>query len=169
MMRTKAQTEIIGLVIIVIIITLAMLFYLSYKADSMTDPSKKTTYQTYAYNEIATSFAQSFLETYVWECHATVEELIVDCGSLRGGRITCGFMSSCQKLEEVMVEIKNETLDAWDYPYGLTLRLSSSKKYSYVKYNCTQDTVGRGTPGVFLVPYFPDPGVGTLELGICKY
>ena len=168
MNNRKAQTEIIGLVIIVIIVTIAMLFYLSFKADPG-NTSKKTLYQEYAYNELATSFTQSLLETYVWECQATVEELIVDCGSLRGGRIRCGFLGSCDKLKEVVIIIKNETLDSWNYPYGLSITLSSNKEYTFVKHNCTTDTVGRGTPGVFLVPYYPDPGVGTIELGICKY
>ena len=164
----KGQTEIIGLVIIVIIITIAMLFYLSYTTNS-DNPTKKTIYQEYAYNELATSFAQSFLETYVWECQATVEELMVDCGSLRGGRIRCGAYTSCQKLNLVAIDIKNATLDAWNYPYGLEIKLSSSKNYTFIKYNCSQGEVGRGTPGVFLIPYYPDPGVGQLELGICKY
>lgn len=168
MIAKKGQTEIIGLVIIVIIITIAMLFYVSYSTNS-NNPTKKTLYQEYAYNELATSFAKSFLETYVVECQATVEELMVDCGSLRGGRIRCGTYTSCQKLDEVAIEIKNETLDKWNYPYGLEIKLSNNKNYTFIKDNCTQGKVGRGAPGVFLVPYYPDPGVGRLELGICKY
>jgi len=168
MKNKKGQIEIIGLVIIVLIITIAMLFYISYNTNSK-NPTKKTIYQEYAYNELATSFAKSFLETYVDDCHATVEELMVDCGSLRGGRIRCGSDTSCQKLEEVAIQIKNATLDDWNYPYGLEIKLSDSKNYTFIKYNCSQGEVGRGTPGVFLVPYYPDPGVGRLELGICKY
>ena len=167
-MNRKAQTEIVGLVIIVMIITIAMLFYVSYKAKPE-NASKKTLYQEYAYNELATSFAQSFLETYVDDCQATVEELIVDCGSLRGGRIRCGFLTSCQKLDFISEEILNKTLDQWNYPYGFVLKMSSSKNITIVKHNCTSDTVGRGTPGVFLIPYYPSPGVASLELGICKY
>lgn len=167
-MKRKAQTEIIGLVIIVMIITIAMLFYVSYKAQPE-NTAKKTLYQKYAYNELATSFAHSFLETYVDSCQATIEELIVDCGSLRGGRIRCGFISSCDELEMLSADILNKTLDEWDYPYGFSLKMSSSKNVTIVRHNCTTDTVGRGTPGVFLVPYYPSPGVARLELGICKY
>jgi len=167
-MKRKAQTEIIGLVIIVIIVTIAMLFYLSFKAKPE-NATQKTLYQEFAYNELATSFTQTLLETYVDDCQATMEELIVDCGSLRGGRIRCGFMSSCEKLEDVLIEIKNKTLDVWDYPYGLSITFSSNQNLSYILYNCTLDTVGRGTPGIFLIPYYPDPGVATVELGLCKY
>lgn len=166
-MKKRAQTEIVGLVIIVIIITIAMLFYLTYKAQP-TNTTKKTLYQEFAHNELATSFSQSLLETHITSCQATVEELIVDCGSLRGKQIRCGAQSSCEKLEEVVIEIKNATLDEWNYAYGLTIKLSDYKNYTYIKDNCTTDTVGRGTPGIFLVPYFPDPGVGMVELGICK-
>lgn len=164
----KGQTEIIGLVIIVMIITIAMLFYLNFTTNTG-NPNKKTLYQEYSYNELATSFVQSYLETYVSDCRATVEELIVDCGSLRGGRIRCGPQSSCEKLKDITIEIKNETLDVWDYPYGLQVKYSNYDNITYIKYNCTPGTVGRGAPGVFLIPYYPDPGVGHVELGICKY
>jgi len=165
----NAQTEIFGLVIIVLIITIAMLFYLSFKTNP-DNPTKKTLYQEYAYNEIATSFAQTLLHTYVSDCRATVSELIIDCGSLRGRRIVCADgRNSCEALNDTIVYIKNETLDEWNYPYGLSLKLDSNRKISFIKYNCTTDTVGRGTPGVFPTPYYPDPGMAVLEIGICKY
>ena len=164
----KAQTEIVGLVIIVLIITVAMMFYLDFKTKPE-NQVKKTLYQEYAYNEIATSFAQSFLQTYVQDCDATIEELIVDCGSLRGRRIQCtNNLNSCEEVNKTLITIKNATLDEWNYPYGLVVNMSSNQVIKFIKYNCTVGTVGRGTPGVFLVPYYPDPGVGRVEIGICK-
>ncbi len=165
----KAQTEIIGLVIIVLIVTVAMMFYLSFKTNPE-NSTKKTLYQEYAYNEIATSFAQTLLNTYVFDCRAKVKDLLIDCGSLRGGRIYCSDgRNSCEALNDTVVYIKNQTLDVWNYPYGLSIKIDGHRKLEFVKYNCTTDTVGRGTPGVFPTPYYPDPGMGVLEIGICKY
>ncbi len=158
----KAQTEIIGVVIIVLILSVVMLIYLGYSVNNPS--SKQSIYKEYAYNEQSTSFVQAMLKTYVDSCQATIEDLIVDCGTKR--QIRCGGISSCDQLNLTVVEIKNETLDKWDRPYGLTIELSKFQKFEYIHRNCTRDTT-KGAPGVFLIPYFPFPGTARVELGIC--
>jgi len=163
---SKGQMEIIGLVMIVLIISVAMMMYLSYSSDSTTS-SKKTLYTTYAYNELATSFLNTLLDTTVCG-DINVKYLISDCG-IRN-RVVCPSTtkSSCQQLEEILITAKNETLDKWDFAYGLKVNFTTSQDtLEYVKYNCTDETVGKGAPGIFLVQYYPTPGSAIVELGIC--
>lgn len=160
---TRAQTEIIGVVIIVVIITVVMLIYLSFSVND--ESSKQSMYKEYAYNEQSTSFVQALLKTYVSDCQATMEDLIVDCGTKR--QIRCAGEGSCDYLNKTIIKIKNNTLDVWDRPYGLVIELSNYDTRSFIHRNCTRETVGRGAPGVFLIPYFPFPGTAKVELGIC--
>ena len=163
---SKGQMEIIGLVMIVLIISVAMMMYLSYSSDSASS-TKKTLYTTYAYNELATSFLNTLLDTTVCG-DITVKYLISDCG-IRN-RVVCPgtSMSSCQQLEEILIHSKNETLDKWDFAYGLKINFTTSQNTTeYVRYNCTGETVGKGAPGIFLVQYYPTPGSAIVELGIC--
>ena len=69
--NTLAQTEVIGLVIIVIIVAMGMLFYVSYKT---TDKREDTLYSQYTDNELATSFVNALLKTSV--CGEDVDALI---------------------------------------------------------------------------------------------
>lgn len=164
-MNRKAQLEIIGLVVIVLIISLAMMFYLSYASNDATS-SKQSVYKTYSHNELSVSFLSALSDTSVCG-DINFEDLVSDCG-IRNRVICPGTKTSCEQLDEIIVTIKNETLDKWDFAYGLTINFTTSREaIEYIKYNCTRNTVGRGAPGVFPIAYYPTPGDAILELGIC--
>jgi hypothetical protein len=165
---SKGQMEIIGLVIIVLIISVAMMVYLSY-ANSSHRSTKTTIYKTYSQNELSTSFINTLLDTSVENCgDVTVRYLITDCGTRNRAVCSGNQKTSCELLDDILVDVKNQTLDKWDFAYGLSINFTTSKPpIEYVKYNCTKQTVGRGAPGLFLLSYYPTPGNAIIELGIC--
>ena len=160
--------EIMGLLFIVLIVTVIMMVYLTTTNPSR-QSTKQTLYKTYSHNELSVSFINTLLETNVKNCgDITVRYLIVDCGTRN--RVVCPgtYETSCEQLEDIITTIKNNTLDKWDMPYGLTINFTTTQEpIEYVKYNCTRNTVGRGSPGVFPINYYPTPGEAIIELGIC--
>jgi len=139
-------------------------FYITYATDP-NRTSKKSLHKEYAYNELSTSFISTLLDTSV--CGVEVEDLIVDCATARRIRCPSGN-NSCDELNEALVVIKNETLDDWDFAYGLDIDMGRPNNITFIKYNCTPDTVGRGAPGVFPISLYPYAGEAWVELGICR-
>ena len=175
-MKKNAQTEIIGLVIIVIIVTIAMLFYLASAANKLQEDVGKNVRREYAFNEQATSFIDTLVDTSV--CGVTYRELLIDCGSAK--RIICpGGLSSCQQIERTTAVVVDQTLAVWQQPFLLNVSIGTNEYYAFGLnasgdvsrdggYLCSRGTVGRGAPGIFLIPYFPRAGNAQIELGICK-
>jgi len=167
-MKSKhAQTEIIGLVVIVIIVSIAMLFYLSYATNQGESSTQDNTYKEYIYNELSVSFVQTLLKTTIENCgDVSFEDLVYDCGTKH--QIVCdNGLNSCDQASKTARSIINDTLDVWDFPYNFEIIYSSVRQETIIKYNCTADTVGHAAPGIFLVPYFPHPGNARIGLGIC--
>lgn len=159
-----------GLVIIVILVTMGLLFYVSYSADkTIKRGTKGTVRQEYAYNELSTGFIDAFLGSTAPECgNLNMNDLIRDCAVRQ--RINCvGYVDSCDFINQTLIQIKNETLDVWDVPYGLIVNYSRtfSDNLVFVKHNCTGKSP-KGAPGLFPVSLFPHPGAARVELGICK-
>ena len=165
-MNTKAQAEIFGLIVIVLIISMVMMIYLSSEADRVEDQQGISTQKKYAYNELAISYLDSLVDTSV--CSVQLDVLIRDCGSQQQIRCSDG-KTSCQKLNETIIQIKNETLDEWGLPYGLIIDFPeyAVDDLEYVKNNCTKETTGRSAPGWIPISLEPT-GTAMLELGICE-
>lgn len=165
----KAQSEIIGLVVIVLIVTLVMLFYVSSVTKNGDKSTKKSIQKQYSHNELATSFVNTFLRTSV--CNYDVGDLISDCGTRKKILCTDGGLytqlTSCEMLNKTLIQIKNDTLDVWQTPYGLTIYFTTDNKWFYGIGNCTRNTTGRSAPAMFPVSYFPYTGEAWVELGLC--
>ncbi|MCA9477611.1 MAG: hypothetical protein KC535_00505 [Nanoarchaeota archaeon] len=170
-MNKKAQAEIIGLMIIVIIITLAMLFYLSYVTTESDSSTKSNIRKEFIDNELSMSFVQAAVRTTVPECgNLPLDILIKDCG-LQERRISCAGMTTCEAVSITLETIKNETLDVWDKSYSLLVDYGETSQIDTLEfdaYDCAEGTVGRRAPGVQPIPYYPEPGTAFLELAICK-
>jgi hypothetical protein len=158
-MNKKGQSELMGLIFIIVIVSVAMLFYLSYSVDSKLDKSKDNKVRKFEHSEISVSFVNVLLDTS--SCSVSVEDLIVDCATNR--HISCPGGNSCITLNETITSIINDTLYVWDVPYGFIVDFGSWN-YTYSTYNCTPQDV-TVAPGRFFVPLFP--GHVMLELGFC--
>jgi len=166
----KAQTEIIGLVVIVIIVSIAMLFYLSYATGKGETSTRDNIYKEYTNNELSVSFIQTLLKTSIENCgDASFEDLVYDCGTKRQITCTTGF-NSCEQANKTVRTILNETLDEWDLAYGFSIIYSHTRQEHIETYNCSNqnEEIDRAALGLFLIPYFPQPGNARLELGICR-
>jgi len=161
--KIRGQVEIIGLVFIVIIISVAMLFYISFQIDN-DDSDKLTIQQEYAQNELSVSFLNVLLDTSV--CGVYVKDLIADCATKR--QIGCDGVDSCTALNNTLVEIKNATLDMWGKSYGLQIKFNDYNNLTYYTDNCIPGKLSesKGSPAIFFVPL--NPGEARVELGICR-
>lgn len=184
----KAQLEIVGLVFIVIIVSVAMLFYLNYSVNNKDD---KGLLKEYSDNELGTSFALTFLKLSM--CGVEVDDLLVDCAFQK--QIICSQgRSSCEMINDTLLYLLNETLDAWDESYGISIRYTQmpsvedtdnpketnwiingpsmmsfeKEKWTYVRYNCTEETTGKRAPGIFLIPISGTGDSVSLEVGMCN-
>lgn len=111
----KAQTEIIGLLVIVVMISVIMLF--AYKSLFDTDDG---VLQSYKKEDLASSTIRSVLGTHSG-CREFTEfqKLIIDCvkyGST--GSFTCDDTSStCEYAQREISNMLDKTLGAWKYEY----------------------------------------------------
>ena len=129
----RGQSEMIGLVVIVIMITLGMLFLAKFALDE--EPSKKV----FTRKGLAYSSMSSMLKTEV-SCiepgEATVKvlsigkELIDDCAknvgerdSVSGSYNSCNGMHSCDFFEESVSSLLNSTLGVWQKSYNFESKL----------------------------------------------
>jgi hypothetical protein len=103
----KAQTEIIGLVIVIILVILGATFFIRYMMSREPVEPKKEFTQA----ELASNMLNTFLETRARNCEFSMSELLKNCG--QGGGITCDNKPSCQYVEEAAKEIFDKTLDLW--------------------------------------------------------
>lgn len=161
----RGQTEIIGLVIIVLIITIGLLFYVSSATNEDITNTGGELYDSYSKSELSTSFLQTLLHTDVAECQASYEDVVKDCGR---GRNKLRCLDSCAQAKIVLEDVMNTTLNVWDYPYELAIHYSNTKQLNYTTEGCGEETVERGAPAIFITSYYPQPGTARLRLGFCE-
>ena len=121
----KAQTEIIGLAIIVILVILGMTFVIKFLMDKPPVETKKEFTQA----ELASNMLDAFLETTAREnnCKFTMSQLLQNCG--QGGGITCNNKDSCEYARDAVNEIFEEkTLGkVWNIPYEFKVFYSNDE------------------------------------------
>ncbi len=165
--KNKAQAEIMGLVVIVIIISVALLFYVSMNVNSDKN-TKKTIFRQYANNDLSASFTKALKDTSV--CGTNIDGLIADCATRK--QLNCEGLTSCEKLNETLVNITNQTLDVWGYVYDMVIYFPDDTFPDGIldigSGECNRKTIGRSPPSPYAVSLFPWAGVVRIELGICN-
>lgn len=170
----KAQTEIVGLMIIVVIISVGMLFYLSYSLSdvgfegNVSDSIRKE----YIDNELSMSFVQTLVRTTIPECNdLPLDVLIKDVGT---GAYELNCFTSGKDIDQfldddVLSPIKERTLDFWGKSYYLAINYNNGQPINDLGTgDCKPGTIGRRPPGIQPIPYYPEPGTAFLELAICN-
>ena len=120
----KSQMEIMGLVIIVILVSVAMLFVI--KFILLQPPSDIGS--TYTHTQLAANTLNAITKTTAKSCkNQDLTQLLQDCAAYnqQGGLIICDDgKKSCQYSEESIRYIINNTLDKWGKSYKLTADLA---------------------------------------------
>ena len=107
----KGQTEIMGLIVIVVLVTLGMFFMVSFQSQEK-QPDIKTNYQD---DQLASNFLLTFLKTNSDCRNYNMEDLIQDCATDQV--ITCRGLDSCQYINITSEYLLNETLETWGKRY----------------------------------------------------
>jgi len=114
-MNKKAQMEILGLAIIVILITLGILFAFSLASEETTDIEA-----AFEQKNLAASYINTLLGTSTACYGATFRELIQDCA--QGGTIFCDGKDSCDYVKEQADSISQLVLQKRKATYALKLK-----------------------------------------------
>ncbi len=109
----KAQSEIMGLAIVVILLILGMTFVIRFMASKEPVDYKKQ----FTQSELASNMINTFLKSTSRDCNGlSMTELLQDCGQSRG--IICGNdMDSCEYVEDTAQFVFSNTLEAWKMDY----------------------------------------------------
>jgi hypothetical protein len=160
-MNSKAQTEIIGVAIIVIILVVAGFFMIRMRMNTTTLTSNSLTDP-----ELAQSMLNAMMNTKT-EKNVIISDVIKDCYSNRND--LCGSTTSsdcCQYAYDTMKNALTATLSNWSRSYKLTVIRGTEKRINDIPENSKcNDYAEQEQPGVYYIPP-PQPIVVTLQ--ICK-
>lgn len=177
----KAQMELLGLAIIVVIVTIAMFTVLTFVVSK----PPRLLHARFVEKELAQNMLGGMLKTTARDCkQLSLGDLLQDCGNYEstGGSILCeNGQYSCQYMEEDIGELLNQTLYNWTFSYRLRaftsspdnplipsdayLRVIGNNINIFNPWNC-HDLDEKEAPGVQPIPL--DTGTLMVTLDICK-
>lgn len=114
----KAQSELLGLVMVVLLLSIILLFVIGFVAfNPPADPSEQ-----FRYEYLATATNDAILRTTVDNCRLTrISDLLIDCAqNPLAPRVSCGGVTSCNILNSStgpIPKMLNSTLDSWGIRY----------------------------------------------------
>jgi hypothetical protein len=112
----RSQMEIMGLAIIIILVSLAMLFAVTWMLNPKASQTQKAKESV-----VAANFLSAMLGTTT-DCNKrTVGDLLRDC-ALTQGASKCEAQTSCEYANDVIGRLFNATLNTWnrDYYFHMT-------------------------------------------------
>ena len=167
----RAQMEMFGLAVIVVMITLGFLFVITFRAAA----PKAEFQKDYTYDELAQNFVNSVISVNVRECgttRITVSDLIKYCNKGEDVTYRCGGQDACLLLNSTLKTILSRTLESRNdafmlYTEGLNAPGFRDINLTNPNRNCTS-RMERGQRGVMPISMFPQPGNVFIYLDICK-
>lgn len=123
----RAQMEIVGLLVVVILIVLIIFFSLAFTANKK-DENIILNFQD---QQIASQLGNVMLETTI-ECgntQRTIRRLAINCATEND--IRCDEQNACEKLNETILSMTNETL-AKNLEYKVTILDSNEDKITNI-------------------------------------
>jgi hypothetical protein len=155
----RAQADIIGIVIIVILLIVGGVFMFT----QMMKPRASAS-QSYIDPKLSQSFLNTLMNTKTYKS-VIVSDIIKDCFSNRND--LCGQTSSCcEYAQATMTNALSATLGEWQKSYQLTVtREGSSQKISTISAGGCNQFSEKEQPGFYYIP--PSPPI-VIRLDICK-
>ena len=157
--RKKAQIEMIGLIIIVIIFIIGIMIFTIYKLNF----SHKNQQTKYLNKEVATNLLIAMMKTNVVECQGLeLAELIKDC-TKEYHMITCDAYTSCELANSTIYTILNSTLIDWGVSFNFTIQ---GTNVTFINLNC--DSTARNVEQAEeILPL--NPGQADITLDLCTW
>ena len=157
----KSQAEIVGLVIIVLLITIGLLFVVKFVV--LREPSELK--KGFVHSELASNMINVLLKTTTDCKGSSVTELFQDCAGFE--RIDCNddnVPDSCDKVDETIEMIFNNSLEKWNKPYEFSAYLVGSKPIIEKSYGKCPRNIDRESK---TYPIPTDRGTLFIQLDIC--
>lgn len=154
----KSQAEIVGLVIIVLLITIGLLFVVKFVV--LREPSELK--KGFVHSELASNMINVLLKTTTDCKGSSVTELFQDCAAFN--RIDCEGIDSCDKVDETIEMIFNNSLEKWNKPYEFSAYLVGSKPIIEKSYGKCPRNIDRESK---TYPIPTDRGTLFIQLDIC--
>ena len=157
----KSQTEIAGLIFIMIIITIALYFIVSLKT---TPTSNKPVVVSAQLKDVSKNFILTLIKTSS-SCGQPLTDYITDC-SLGLGKLVCEGKDSCHYLNETIKTILDQTLNERNMKYELNISYKD-ETITYYNQECgpEMEKPSVGIQPVTLYPYAKDTAL--ITLGVC--
>lgn len=165
----KSQMEIMGLVIIVILVSLAVLFVVQFIFLKESGTLKKT----YTHTQLAANTLNAITKTTARSCkNQDLTQLLQDCAAynVQGGIIICDDgRRSCDYANDAIGEILSKTLNAWNKEYSLIASIGSTDIVDYTTENCAPERkdIEKQTK-IYPIPVPGQSQPMTLRLDICN-
>lgn len=165
MFTRKAQLEVLGLAIVVLLISLSLLFVLQFVVREPEQPR-----QTFTRDQLASTMVNALLETTTHCAQLTMTELLQDCAQLLSD-VDCGDgftrvgnrAESCVVAEQVTQQIFVQTLDAWDKKYEYNVKYGNDGLITVKREGCRLEY----DTGSALLPLVPGGPSIVVRLAIC--
>ncbi|MFH1849439.1 MAG: hypothetical protein ABH879_04605 [archaeon] len=158
----RAQTELLGLAVVVLLISVGMLFIVRFSMQTEPSDAKKS----FTHSEMASNILSTLLKTNIPDCSkTTVTELFQDCATTP--RIDCigpggASLDSCAYLEAQLPALFGRTLGSWNKEYEFTAKRSDADVIGPI---AEGDCSGEKQSKIFPIPLHP--GTLMLRLDIC--
>jgi len=159
----KSQMEIIGLVIIVLLISLALLFFLQFslkKADSEK--------RTFTSAQLASNMINAIAKTTTSCSQKTISQLYTDCAE--NPNLVCGQENICDFAGRKVSEILNLTLVEWNKKFRFQVFIPESEDYHEQIFYNRQFNFNLCSGNIQTETYFlpTNTGILYLRLNICE-
>ncbi len=154
----KAQIEIIGLAILIILIVLGTTFVIRVMMTREPVEHKKEFTQT----ETASNMLNAFLETTSNCNELSMTELLRDCGQDNNSICFGNTVSSCNYAKEAAREIFGKTLEEWNIAYEFNVFYEKENPLFVLGKSCSGDKKSK------LFPIPTSLGALSVKLDICS-
>lgn len=162
----KAQTEIMGLAIIILFIMLGLLFVFRLMNANPSDNLRTE----YVDSKMASNVLTVILKTTL-ECkNLDVKSLYQDCAEGVNYLDYCGETNPCIKAKSIVEQILDNTLKKWERPYRFTATIGGTEKTLITNLGCNETNIGTRYRKLESKTYPIPTDVGTMliKLDICR-
>jgi len=160
----KAQIEMMGLTVIVVLVSVGLLFFISFKLTPQdVQPAPK---QQYSEKQLATNYIQAALKTTTGCKDLNLQEILQDCALYK--ELDCLVEDSCFHVNLTLNNITNGSLDVWKQPYHFKIEHGNEILYNKSKRGCNKFMPSEAT-GFQPITLYPDDKKPILvTLRVCK-